>query len=177
MQALQPASIDGGPRVTLSSRAHAGPADASDGWIVFDSDREQFVQHLYTVRADGSGLTALTSGTAPDLEPVVSLDGKTIAFASGRAGTQQIFSLDVASHDVWQLTSLSKGASEPAFSPDGKLIAFHSGSDVYVMNSDGTSVRDVIPVTDMSGTHNYEHPVHAEGGRDRGRRAQPDRSA
>jgi hypothetical protein len=164
MQALEPASVDGGPGVPLSSPAHAGPANASDGWIVFDSDRDQFVQHLYAVRADGSGLTALTSGPAPDLQPVVSFDGKTIAFASGRAGTQQIYSLDVASHEVWQLTSLSNGASEPAFSPDAKLIAFHSGTDVYVMNSDGTSVRDAIPVTSTSGTFRFEHPVFTPQG-------------
>src|SRR5439155_22593567 len=42
--------------------------------------------HIYTVRVDGSGLTALTDGPFDDREPDWSADGARIAFSSDRYG-------------------------------------------------------------------------------------------
>src|SRR5207237_10826423 len=42
--------------------------------------------HIYTIRADGTGLRALTSGAFDDREPDWSRDGTRIAFSSDRSG-------------------------------------------------------------------------------------------
>jgi Tol biopolymer transport system component len=149
---------------SIALPATGGPASAADGWILFDSDTVNLVPHIFAIRADGSGLTQLTSGASPDTDPAVSADGKTVLFSSTRTGAPQIFSLDVASQAIAQLTSIGAGADEPTFSPDGKTIAFHAANGVYVMNADGSSQHEVIVPLDQSFGEDYEHPVFAADG-------------
>jgi TolB protein len=138
-----------------------GPAKASDGWILFDSDADNLIRRIFAVRADGTGLTQLTSGS--DSEAVASPDGATLVFTSDRAGSPQIFSMNMTTRNVRQLTTLPAGAGQAAFSPDGKTIAFNSSSGIYLMNTDGTSVHQVI-YSDGSVGNNYEHPVFTPNG-------------
>ncbi len=66
------------------------------GTLVFERDfPNQF--SIFTVRADGSGLTRLTTGAFFDVGPTFSPDGRFIAFGSDRAGTF----LD----DLWSITT------------------------------------------------------------------------
>ena len=76
-------SIDG------SSSANVSNSGAYDGWpmwspsgrwLVFVSNRDKIANtgQLYAVREDGSGLTALTSGTISRVQPSFSQDGKRI---------------------------------------------------------------------------------------------------
>jgi Tol biopolymer transport system component len=109
--------------------------------IAFDSDREEFRRQLYVVRADGSGLMRLLSDASADKEPSFSPDGKEIVFTSDRAGSSQIFVLDLGTRAVRQLTNQPGGADEPSFSHDGTRVAFHSGPSVYVIGADGTGQR------------------------------------
>jgi Tol biopolymer transport system component len=155
--------VDRGSTASIVLSSTGGPASVADGWILFDSDAVDLIPHVFAIRADGSGLTQITSGTGADTEPAVSPDGKTIAFTSTRTGTAQIFSLDVATKAVTQLTSTGP-ADEPAFGPDGKTIAFHSNDNVYVMNADGSAPHAVV-VSDMPsfGT-DYEWPVFTQDG-------------
>jgi len=108
------------------------------------------IPHIFAIRADGSGLTQLTSGTSVDTQPAVSPDGTTIAFTSDRAGTLQIFTMDVATRAIKQITSGSDPAREAAFSPDGTTIAFNVSFGLSLVATNGTNLL-VATVTDGCG--------------------------
>jgi len=92
-----------------------------------------------------------------DYRPDWSPDGRRIAFTSNRSGNPEIYVMNADGSDPVRLT-FSNGASSvaPDWSPNGKQIVFQSnrdfypafpnlefdpGSEIYVMNADGTDVR------------------------------------
>lgn len=81
----------------------------------------------------------------PTSETTQSLSTSKIAFASYRAGNEEIYSCNADGTGVTRLTNAPGSDTQPAWSPDGTHIAFISdrvgGSpEVYVMNADGTNV-------------------------------------
>ncbi|MDW5549086.1 PKD domain-containing protein [Methanosarcina sp.] len=81
---------------------------------------------VYTIKADGTGKTQLTSDSAKDNYPMFSPDGKKIIYVSNRAGSEDIWIMDADGKNKVQLTSGSAKDSFPVWSPDGKKIAFWS---------------------------------------------------
>jgi TolB protein len=79
---------------------------------------------IYTIRADGSNLTRLTSDPAQDWQPAWSPRGDKIAFVSNRGGTFQIYTMAPDGSSVTRLTDFPVGAEQPAWSPDGRWLAF-----------------------------------------------------
>ena len=87
------------------------------------------------------------------LNPSWSPDGERIVFASNHDGDLDIYSAPVTGGQPTQLTNSDGIDTDPAWSPDGASIAFASERDtpayndfsgspeIYVMNSDGSSVR------------------------------------
>ena len=81
-----------------------------------------------------------------------------LAFASDRNGTFDIYSVSSTGSTLppTPLTHSSALESEPAWSPDGSQIAFSfvSGGfgNVFVMNADGTGVRNVTNQVDSFNT-------------------------
>jgi TolB protein len=92
--------------LTAASTIISGPAWSADGEsIVFDA-RQAGSADIYRVALDGSGQVALTSSADDDTNPIVSPDGKSIAFLSYRDGpAPEIYVMDAdGSHPV-RLTS------------------------------------------------------------------------
>ncbi len=101
---------------------------------------------VFSVNLDGTNETVLTNNDVLDGQPVVSPDGKTIAFESFRSGSSEIWTMAAdGTGPATRLTATNGPENRPgSWSPDGTKIAFHSaragGSfEVYTMNADGTN--------------------------------------
>jgi Tol biopolymer transport system component len=84
----------------------------------------------------------VTSSLALDLQPAFSPDGRSIAYASDRGGSFQVYLRTLAdAADERPLTSEGDNF-QPAFSPDGGTIAFHRrGSGIWTKPAAGGPAR------------------------------------
>lgn len=131
------------------------PSWSPDGMIVFTSNRDGNFD-LYTMKANGMGLSRLTKTKAPvqNLEPQWSMDGNTVVFTrttvSPTLSESGIYLVKVATGTVGRLTSSRAESTDhsPVFSPDGTRIAFASdragSNDIYVISSNG---RGLVQMT------------------------------
>jgi len=72
------------------------------------------------------------------VEPAWSADGSTIAFASRRTGSSDIYAMASDGTGTKRLTSGKQNDSHPTWSEDGSEIAFTRDGDIYVMGADGS---------------------------------------
>ena len=114
------------------------PVTVLSGRIVFDN-----LQDVWSMKADGTGLTRLTHSTWRDFDATWSPDGEMIAFRSERSGEPEIWLMHADGSGQHRLT---RGLA-PAWSPDGALIAFAgpSGSSgiITLIRPDGTGLRQL----------------------------------
>lgn len=109
--------------------------DAGDRLLAFTMEKDRNLD-IYTVRADGSGLTNLTNNPASDSNPFWSPDGKRIAFESDRTGDLQIYLMDADGRNITQITTGDTSHSLPInidgvtnpWSPDGSKLLYWQGS-------------------------------------------------
>src|SRR3989442_1103530 len=97
--------------------------------------------NIYTINLDGTGLRKVTNNQqgSEDYEPAWSPDGLKIAFAGIRSNDfESIYVMNPDGSNRVRLTNSTYDGS-PAWSPDGTKIAFLRGTDIYVMNADGST--------------------------------------
>ncbi len=91
--------------------------------------------HLFAYQPQESGagqplpLTRLTSGPWDDINPAISPDGQTVAFASNRSGYWDIYLLDLDSGGITRLTDTLAYDASPAWSPDSKWLVYETYLD------------------------------------------------
>ncbi|MEM9301688.1 MAG: S9 family peptidase [Pseudomonadota bacterium] len=86
---------------------------------------------LWLVEADGKGEPRqLTRNPGPDVDPVWSPDGRSIAYASSRPGTPStdIFLLNLRGGEPVPLTRFPTDARKPRFRGDGSSIVFEAST-------------------------------------------------
>jgi Tol biopolymer transport system component len=102
---------------------------------------------LIVTNADGSFPRQLTPGLT-DTNPVVSPDGKTIAFMSSQAGNWDVYTIGIDGTGVTQVTTDTLDDGLPVWSPDGKTIVFVSNRgnvwSVWATNPDGKNQRSLF---------------------------------
>jgi Tol biopolymer transport system component len=120
-----------------------GAFSGLNGKIAFQSNRDGNFE-IYSMNADGSDQTRLTTNAAEDVNAAWSPDGTKIAFQSNRDGNAEIYVMSADGMNQTRLTTNSAEDLNPAWSPDGTKLAFQSNRDgnveIYSMNSDGTTV-------------------------------------
>lgn len=118
---------------------------------------------VYTINADGSGLTRITKGNAIDTEPTWSSDAKWIYFTSDRGGKPQIYKVSANGGDPQRVTYEGAYNVSPRFSPDGKSLAMirNDGGNFRVALQDLTTGQVQL----LSGGSQDESPSFAPNGR------------
>jgi Tol biopolymer transport system component len=121
------------------------------GVIAFASSRSLGQYDIYTMNADGSGATRITTDLGSDLWPAWSHDGTKLAYESDFKGpldsvaNLNVFVSNADGSGAVELTTDTLGEGQPTWSPDGTRIAFVSDSsgflNIYVMNANGTGLR------------------------------------
>lgn len=152
--------------VTIANRATANAAFditcATAAVLMFVSDRDDCYDSdyyyyydwpcdnpayydIYTIKANGSGLTRLTTAAGYDAAPAWSADGGRIAFTSPRDGNGgRVYVMNADGSEQARVSPLEVNDLTPTWSLDGLRIAFSrfrdGNFDIYVMNSDGSNV-------------------------------------
>jgi Tol biopolymer transport system component len=75
----------------------------------------------------GGDVAQLTSGSEPAFAPVISPDGREIAYHAFQSGTRQIFVMSAEGGQPSQVTTGSSQSQNPEWSPDGRALTFVSG--------------------------------------------------
>lgn len=121
--------------------------------FMFDSDIWRLELRRGKNGPEAVGLAKrLISSTRLDHTPRYSPDGKSIAFASDRSGSDEIWISDNDGSNTVQLTSFGGPyTADPVWSADGKWIFLHSGTDLYRISAESgratklTTLRQGIP--------------------------------
>ncbi|MEV4146876.1 translocation protein TolB [Amycolatopsis sp. NPDC049691] len=128
---------------SVDSDASAGP-----GGIVWVSHRAASAGgaerdgELYYL-ADGARLPVrLTDDETVDTHPALSPDGRTVAFASERTGSRNLFVIGVDGRGLRQVTAGPAADDSPSWSSDGTRLAFSStrddpAGDIYTVPATG----------------------------------------
>jgi len=115
-------------------------------------------KEIFMMDYDGFGLRQVTQNGSLNLAPVMSPDGKRLAFVSYRSGSPRLY---ILSEDSSMVDVSPKGAdlcAAPDWSADGKQIAFSAArggdSDIFVYDTAGGTLRQVTfsPASDTSPT-------------------------
>lgn len=121
--------FDGGSNLAQITFALEGvcvdpDVDRTGTWIAFASTMHRSTSDIYIKSVSGKTTTQITSDPADDVMPVFSPDGKTICFASNRAGNWDIYSTSIEGGTTVQLTSDADHELHPSWSPDGRTVAY-----------------------------------------------------
>ncbi|MBF6590217.1 MAG: S9 family peptidase [Ktedonobacterales bacterium] len=138
--------------------------------------------HVFTVRADGSGVKQLTCGDFDAGEPSWSPDGATLAFTADRSADRwrwpaaSVWRMAADGGEPTRLTDEALGCAAPTWSPDGATLAFLANprrhgvghTDLYVVPADQPGAQrlltqDFVPtcadttLDDMRVAHLHAH--------------------
>jgi TolB protein len=142
----------------------------NQGLIVLALDEGANI-HLFAYQPEETGagqplpLMRLTYGPWDDIEPAISTDGKTIAFASNRSGYWDIYLLDLGSGGITRLTDSLAYEGAPSWSPDNKWLVYeaYKNDNLDLQIQSVVSPNETIRLTN-SATADFS-PAWSPGGR------------
>ncbi|MGZ6132126.1 MAG: amidohydrolase family protein, partial [Myxococcaceae bacterium] len=127
-------------RRTRQATGIVGPALSPDGTqVVF-----QALNQLWLMKI-GQKPRALTSDSYYKCDPSWSPDGKRIAYSSDKAGTEDLYVLDLATGTEKRVSSIVGAEVSSAWSPDGSQLAFQDQTGAtFVLDLGTGAVRQII---------------------------------
>jgi dipeptidyl aminopeptidase/acylaminoacyl peptidase len=130
----------GAPSITPDGSAIVAPVTS------YDLKENKGLTDLWLWSADGKVQRALTTNPAADSSPVVSPDGRTVAFVSQRNGDSaaQLYLLPLAGGEPTRITNVPTGVAQPRWFPDSRRIAFLSRvwPDLDTMEKQGSRQKE-----------------------------------
>jgi Tol biopolymer transport system component len=126
-----------------------GPDEYSVGSWSADFSKIVFVKGLlgglWIMDADGSNETQVLA--MPARGSVFAPDGKSIAFISDILGSAQVYTVDIATHQVKHVTNLPGILLRVSWSLDGKKLLFTrqdgTSSNLFTIAPDGTDLKQI----------------------------------
>lgn len=138
------------PTSSLVAPQPVGTLALDQGLIILALD-EGGNTHLYAYQPEATGtgqplpLTRLTYGPWDDINPAISPDGQTVAFASNRSGYWDIYLMNLASGGITRLTDTLEYDGAPAWSPDQQWLVY----ETYLDGSLELKVQSVTTASDV----------------------------
>lgn len=133
--------------------------------IAFASTRDGN-HEIYVMQEDGTNPVRLTFRSPEDISPVLSPDGRKVAFHSHRdgfPGDLHVMNLD-GTGELDLTNASSDHETRPSWSPDGKHIAFHretpTDSDIWRIDPDGTNE---VNLSNTPNGHDYGPSYSPDG--------------
>lgn len=112
-------------------------------YIVYSSEQNH-IWNIYAANLGGER-KKLTSGSTDETAPVISPDGKKIAFVTKKNDNLEIFLMNADGTKKINLTKSGSNDDGPMFSNDGRYISFSSDRSgrwqIYIMRTDGSGLR------------------------------------
>lgn len=153
-QAARPGGLwlinrDGTGLTPVASRPTAEFPHWSPDGRQFVYSAEQSID-IWIQNVDGTSAHALTSGPEADVDPAISPDGRTIAFARSNTSAQwAIFAMNIDGSNARRLTDYAQYNRFPAWNTDGSQLTFgHVGDDgsyLAGIGADGTGFGRFTP--------------------------------
>jgi len=150
-------NVDGTRLVNLTNSLalESGPVFPSDGRKIMFSVLQENRASIYIMNIDGSRTLDLVPALGNVANPVWSPDGQQIAFVSSVSHTTppEIYVINANGTNLINVSN-SPGMN-PAWSPNGEKLLFESGSNIFLVNADGSGR---IQLTDASSGEAYTQP-------------------
>jgi len=125
---------------------------------------DKFHENSAIIDNDGNLIAEITTPYQRNGYPSWSPDGHQIAFDAWIGESSQIFIYDLNTELITQITSQGNNRT-PDWSPVSEKIIFQSrrvdgyGPSIYIMNTDGTNQREIVPGFWGSDASNFEQPA------------------
>ena len=97
---------------------------------------------IYVMDVETQTSRRLTLDDGLDIWPAWSPNGKWVSFASNRAGTSDLYRVDVDGGNLIKLTE-GHDYDKTAWSPDSQWIAFTSRGSLFVMTAEGRKLKEL----------------------------------
>jgi hypothetical protein len=143
IQAIVPDTV-----AALSGRFLSWPVASHDGaWIYFIAQEPGAFSSVWRIHPDGTGAESLISTAPPPGDfrfrhsPSPSPDGSRLAYTEKSVSANDVQILDLTARTV--TTIHGTGADEVRWSPTGEWLATRGGAGLYVVNPDGSGLRQL----------------------------------